>query len=168
MASERTNEFRLGGHSTPGAHTPPQWGHGLGMRTDPGSNSKAHGAACTYINAQTHVGTLKVHHAGGAKDGHLATMLKKQIALGRPGKGATYLNKGSRLAAVTIDNHPAAHEDISNNDTGAQDRNCETNVTKNDTTEARAISIRTYVKSEGSAVFTGWAWTSPRTSWSTS
>ena len=47
-----------------------------------------------------------------------------------------------RGAAVPIDNHPTAHEDISNNDTGAEDCNSNTDVNAEDTTEARVIRIR--------------------------
>ena len=89
-----------------------------------------------------HVQPLKVHHAGSAGDGNLATMLKEQLAPGRPRQCTADINQGGRLAAVLIDNHPTAQQDVSNNDTGANDSNSDTKVTAEHTTEARVISIR--------------------------
>ena len=111
------------------------------MRKHPGSNCGSHGATGTHIGAQMHLGPLKVHHAGNTWNGYRVAMLKKQIALGGLGQGATDLDKGSGHAAAPIDNHTSAHEDISNNDTGAEDSRGNTDVTAENATEARVIGI---------------------------
>ena len=142
-SGKRVHKRKLshGGHRPARANTPPQRGHGLGVRTDPGSNGRAHGATSAHIGAQVDVRPLKVHHASSAWQGDPTTMPKEQLMLGRPGQGTADLNKSGGLATVPIDNHATSQQHIRNNDTCTNNVRGDVSVPTENTTEARVIHV---------------------------
>ena len=112
------------------------------MSTDPGSNSRSHGATQTYLRAQVNIGPLDVDGTSSAGDGNRTAMIEVQFSPSSPREGATEINQCSRLPAVPINNHSTTQQDISHNDTCTNDGGSNTDIVPQHTTEARVIRVR--------------------------
>ena len=127
------------------AYTPPQRGHGLGVHTDPGSNSWSHGATSAHIGAQVDIRPLEVHHAssipGKAIQLPCSRVNSRLADLDRAPRISTRAADLPRSQLTTMPRLNNTFATMAHTHTHTNYGRCNVNVPTEDATEARVIGL---------------------------